>query len=122
MAEPAAWIKQGATLPILSVAPLVAGVPFTTLPGGTTVKVRLKDKRQIDAGQSGLYLNVAGTWLVDSSSGSPVVKAQYAWQAADTATPGLYAVEVELDRPDGSVEIFPDDDNYVYLEITPKLQ
>jgi hypothetical protein len=38
---------------------------------------------------------------------------RYAWQAADTQTPGMYNCEFEVTYSDNSIESFPNDDKII---------
>ena len=63
---------------------------------------------------------------------SPVVDAQatildplngvveYAWQAGDTDSPGMYVAEFEVTYPDGTIKTYPGY-NYIYIRIAQDL-
>ncbi len=68
-------------------------------------------------------LTVGGTATVDQvtdgSDGSKG-KVHYAWNTADTATPGLYLAEWQARYATGGTQTFPNDD-YIHVLITNDL-
>lgn len=93
-----ATIKAGDTRPSLA-ATLEdgAGAPVSLI--GATVRFRMKPVG------GGATVVDAGATVVAAASGS----VRYDWQAADTATAGLYLGEFEADFGAGQVQTFPND-------------
>lgn len=87
------YIKRGDTSPAIRFALEPASVILT----GATVRFQMR------ARNGALIMDAAAS--IVTPTGTPTV--QYAWQAGDTATAGLYEAEFRVTYADAKVETFP---------------
>jgi baseplate upper protein BppU len=98
-------IKQGDRLPVVDAFLKRADGTAVNL-AGTTVRFLMRYRG------TGTAAIVAAAAIVDAPTG----RVQYAWAAADTATPGDYEAEFEVAFADGRQQTFPAD-GYIAVRI-----
>lgn len=103
-------IKRGDTAPVFR-AQCLNGVDPVNLTTASAVKLLIRDR-------AGTVLVNAAMTKEDQTSNPGWVRRT--WQTADTATAGVYRLEVEVTWADGTTQTFPPD-RYATLAITEDL-
>lgn len=109
-------LKRGDTRPVIDI-PIDRGgtpVPLASTAAQPLTPSRILLLTKLNSDHTG---GIAGTMTVASAAGGVP---RYTWQGNDTATVGLYDMEVEVLWSDGGIETFPED-AYLSLDIKQDL-
>lgn len=101
------FIKTGDTSPIIQYALL----PVTVVLTGATVKFQMRTK--------GGAIVTDATAVIITATGTPTV--EYSWQAADTATAGLYEAEFRVTYANGKIGTFPNN-GFILINISEDIR